>query len=68
MFEVQCERAASAFGADFCNSKGSRMAISLVFWLLRNFFKLHSWLLRLDIQDDQDRAKIALMGYKALVK
>lgn len=39
------------------------------FWLLRNFFKTPwKWLLRLDIQDDQDRAKIALMGYKALVK
>ena len=61
MFEVQCERAASAFGADFCNNFSGFLAPE-------EFFKLHSWLLRLDIQDDQDRAKIALMGYKALVK
>ena len=52
----------------FAILKVAEWPISLVFWLLRNFFKLHSWLLRLDIQDDQDRAKIALMGYKALVK
>ena len=36
------------------------------FWLLRIFESI--LVLRLDVQDDQDRAKIALMGYKASAK